>query len=97
MRDLGADERLVWVSPRHWVVLAPGFVVAIALVLVQIGRWPPFADDVRGYLPWGMPGDESRIFGGLRRVLDPSGDLIWVCADHYPVYDPGLPDLPPPG
>jgi hypothetical protein len=40
--------------------------------------------------------DAGREFGGLRRVVDPSGDLLWVCPDHYPLYDPGLPDLPGP-
>jgi hypothetical protein len=38
--------------------------------------------------------DEARAFGGLRRVMSPSGDLLWVCAHHYPVYDPGLPVIP---
>jgi internalin A len=35
--------------------------------------------------------DPLRAFGGLRRVQAPSGDLLWVCAKHYPEYDPGLP------
>jgi internalin A len=38
--------------------------------------------------------DKSRAFGGLRRVQAPSGDFVWVCAEHYPDYDPGLPALP---
>lgn len=38
--------------------------------------------------------DHTRAFGGLRRVQSPSGDLLWVCADHYPSYDPGLPSIP---
>lgn len=38
--------------------------------------------------------DPARDFGGLRRVQAPSGDLLWVCPDHYPEYDPGLPELP---
>jgi hypothetical protein len=38
--------------------------------------------------------DEARAFGGLRRVMSPSGDLLWVCAHHYPIYDPGLPVIP---
>jgi internalin A len=38
--------------------------------------------------------DPSRRFGGLRRVQDPSGDFIWICPQHYPEYDPGLPELP---
>jgi internalin A len=38
--------------------------------------------------------DESRYFGGLRRVLASSGDFLWVCPNHYVQYDPGLPSLP---
>jgi hypothetical protein len=38
--------------------------------------------------------DPPQAFGGLRRVLTPSGDFIWVCSIHYPDYDPGLPSLP---
>jgi hypothetical protein len=38
--------------------------------------------------------DHSQSFGGLRRVLTASGDLLWVCPRHYPEYDPGLPVLP---
>ncbi|GLY24443.1 COR domain-containing protein [Micromonospora sp. NBRC 101691] len=40
--------------------------------------------------------DESRLFGDLRRVQAPSGELLWVCPRHYQQYDPGLPDLPEP-
>jgi len=35
--------------------------------------------------------DQLRAFGGLRRVQAPSGDLLWVCENHYHEYDPGLP------
>jgi hypothetical protein len=35
--------------------------------------------------------DQLPAFGGLRRVQAPAGDLLWVCKDHYPDYDPGLP------
>jgi len=35
--------------------------------------------------------DRPRAFGALRRVQAPSGDFLWVCADHYSEYDPGLP------
>jgi internalin A len=38
--------------------------------------------------------DKLQAFGGLRRVQAPSGDFAWVCAEHYPEYDPGLPVLP---
>jgi hypothetical protein len=38
--------------------------------------------------------DQLRSFGGMRRVQAPSGELLWVCADHYSYYDPGLPSIP---
>jgi internalin A len=38
--------------------------------------------------------DQPRSFGGLRRVQAPTGDFLWVCPDHYPSYDPGLPVVP---
>jgi hypothetical protein len=38
--------------------------------------------------------DPVHSFGGLRRVQAPAGELLWVCALHYPEYDPGLPDIP---
>ncbi|WFE40262.1 COR domain-containing protein [Micromonospora sp. WMMD998] len=37
--------------------------------------------------------DPARDFAGLRRVVSESGDFLWVCPDHYSVYDPGLPEL----
>jgi len=36
---------------------------------------------------------QARTWGGLRRVLTPAGDFLWVCPEHYREYDPGLPDL----
>lgn len=38
--------------------------------------------------------DPARTFGDLRRVQAPSGEFLWVCQDHYPEYDPGLPRIP---
>jgi hypothetical protein len=38
--------------------------------------------------------DPARFFGGLRRVLTPEGDYLWICPPHYREYDPGLPKLP---
>jgi len=38
--------------------------------------------------------DHARVFGGMNRVQAPSGDIIWVCPDHYTQYDPGLPSIP---
>jgi internalin A len=37
--------------------------------------------------------DQLHAFGGLRRVQAPAGELLWVCEQHYPDYDPGLPIL----
>lgn len=37
--------------------------------------------------------DPQRVFAGLRRVLSPTGDYLWLCSSHYPSYDPGLPKL----
>ncbi|WAX55810.1 translation initiation factor IF-2 N-terminal domain-containing protein [Jatrophihabitans cynanchi] len=37
--------------------------------------------------------DPARAFGGLRRVQASTGDFLWVCAEHYRTYDPGLPTL----
>lgn len=38
--------------------------------------------------------DKLQAFGGLRRVQAASGDYLWICAQHYRDYDPGLPTLP---
>ena len=38
--------------------------------------------------------DRLQAFGGMRRVLAPSGDFLWICPDHYSEYDPGLPIIP---
>lgn len=38
--------------------------------------------------------EPDHAFGDMRRVQPPAGDLLWVCADHYREYDPGLPILP---
>ena len=38
--------------------------------------------------------DHLRAFGGMRRVQAPSGELLWVCTEHYHEYDPGLPTVP---
>ena len=38
--------------------------------------------------------DKMQAFGGLLRVQAPSGDFLWVCAEHHRDYDPGLPVLP---
>jgi len=48
-------------------------------------------DGLRGMRAIIFEHDPMRFFGGLRRVLTPSGDLLWVCKDHYSDYDPGLP------
>jgi internalin A len=40
-----------------------------------------------------LKADPQQSFGGLRRVQAPSGELLWVCNEHYSEYDPGLPIL----
>jgi internalin A len=40
--------------------------------------------------------DRMKAFGGLRHVISPSGEILWVCAVHYRHYDPGLPSIPGP-
>jgi hypothetical protein len=38
--------------------------------------------------------DHLQKFGDLRRVQTPGGEYLWVCANHYAEYDPGLPSIP---
>ncbi|MET8526399.1 COR domain-containing protein [Micromonospora sp. NPDC005172] len=38
--------------------------------------------------------DAVRAFGGLSRVLTPTGEFLWVCPTHRRMHDPGLPVLP---
>jgi hypothetical protein len=38
--------------------------------------------------------DPRRSFGGLRRIQAPSGELLWVCPEHYFFHAPGLPAVP---
>jgi internalin A len=38
--------------------------------------------------------DPTSVFGDLRRVHTPAGDIAWVCPHHHSLYDPGLPQLP---
>jgi hypothetical protein len=38
--------------------------------------------------------DPWRSFGDLRRVHANSGELLWVCPEHYLYHDPGLPTVP---
>ena len=52
------------------------------------------ADALRALRAIIFKSDPLRSFGGLKRVVAPSGDFLWVCADHYAEYDPGLPVLP---
>ncbi len=35
--------------------------------------------------------DPEGHFAGLRRVLTPAGEYMWVCPEHRVDYDPGLP------
>ena len=37
--------------------------------------------------------DPAKSWGGLKRVLTPAGDYLWLCPEHYREYEPGLPKL----
>ena len=37
--------------------------------------------------------DPSRHWGGLRKVRTKTGDYLWLCPEHYKIYDPGIPKL----
>jgi hypothetical protein len=37
--------------------------------------------------------DPGSDWGGLRRVQIETGDYLWLCSDHYEVFEPGLPIL----
>lgn len=37
--------------------------------------------------------DPARTWGGLRRVLTPTGDYLWLCPTHYRKYEPDWPKL----
>jgi internalin A len=38
--------------------------------------------------------DPNKAFGDMRRVLTAAGDYLWICPEHYGIYDPGLPSIP---
>ncbi len=38
--------------------------------------------------------DERRTWGGLKRVLTPTGDFLWLCPRHFREFEPDLPKLP---
>lgn len=37
--------------------------------------------------------DRTSSFGGLRRIVTSSGDILWLCPHHYARYEPGLPNV----
>ena len=37
--------------------------------------------------------DKTASWGLLRRVQDSGGELLWLCPTHYPLFEPGLPEL----
>ncbi len=37
--------------------------------------------------------DPDRRWGAVRRVPTPTGGYLWLCLEHYPLYDPGRPKL----
>ncbi|MET7397179.1 COR domain-containing protein [Dactylosporangium sp. NPDC005572] len=40
--------------------------------------------------------DPNRGFADLRRVRSPTGQYLWLCPEHFAVYEPNLPSLPYP-
>lgn len=55
---------------------------------------PAQGSALRGFRALLIKVDTTQRYGGLRRVSTSAGDLLWVCANHYHAYDPGLPRLP---
>jgi len=37
--------------------------------------------------------DPEHKWGGLRNTISPEGDILWLCPEHYKIFDPGLPTL----
>lgn len=59
-----------------------------------IGRISPSeGDGLRQFRSLLFDLDRTRGFGGLRRILNESGEYIWLCQEHHALYDPGLPEL----
>lgn len=51
---------------------------------------PNWARPVRAFL---NDLDPQQTFAGLRRVITVSGDVLFICDEHYERYDPGLPQI----
>jgi internalin A len=58
------------------------------------GLTPVQGKALRGFRAFLLQQDTARAFGDLRRVHAPSGEVLWVCPEHHPIYDPGLPTIP---
>ncbi len=37
---------------------------------------------------------DNKKWGGLRRVINESGDYLWLCPKHHAIYEPPLPKIP---
>jgi internalin A len=37
--------------------------------------------------------DKGHFWGGLSKTTSPEGDILWLCPNHYKIFDPGLPEL----
>jgi internalin A len=57
-------------------------------------RGPAEGQALRSFRTLIFQTDPGRSFGGLRRVQALAGEFLWVCTNHYPEYDPGLPNIP---
>jgi len=93
-RPRSASEEIALM--RTVVELLPEHVLDDQIDLARLSQAPRAAEGsaLRAFRAMLFNLDKKRAFGDLRRVLDPSGQVLWVCKDHYPIYDPGLPHLP---
>lgn len=66
---------------------------AESVIRSEAGLEPVEGAALRAFRVFLFERDSARIFGGLRRVQAPSGELLWVCINHLAEYDPGLPPL----
>ncbi|MDI1463429.1 COR domain-containing protein [Catellatospora sp. KI3] len=78
----------------HYLPSDPGAATESEAPLSDSQLTPAEGHALRGLRALLFDLDKNQYFGGLRRVQDPSGSYLWICQDHYPLYDPGLPSLP---
>ncbi|WP_117208282.1 COR domain-containing protein [Allorhizocola rhizosphaerae] len=55
---------------------------------------PAEGSALRGFRTFLFAQDPARHFGGLSRLMTPTGEYIWICTAHRHLHDPGLPEIP---